>query len=415
MSTTQANKNSGFGYTDQSIRNYQHMEGLLGKGRYMDANSVVINKDFSKTLEDSLSELEGLIAGGNLMESSLCANSTFVETIPRDHYSSFPNDYEKGIWQNNVTNTTITKYSSPQTNLSNNYTYSSNNKDLEADVSFISDSNSSYSFNTTFSEYTHTFNNLHTNPGYLQYGYNQNFDYNKNKNNIMNEYSVKNINQNLNIKKNLNITTDYPLTSISPNINNNKNYSNRNRFLQQYDINNNNLTNKPKLKSLAIVPKWVDIPQGSKFFVIKSTSLEHIKKSFYNGIWSSTFFGNKRLSEAYFNVKTQETNGKIFLLFSVNASGKFCGVAEMTSNLLSDLDTSIWNDTKKFDKAFKVRWIIIRNIYNKSLKHFLIPLNDMKPVTNSRDTQELPFPIGNSILKIFKTDNSNLECFLDEM
>lgn len=163
-------------------------------------------------------------------------------------------------------------------------------------------------------------------------------------------------------------------------------------------------------KSSAIIPPWIDVPEHSRFFVIKSSCLEHVKKSFYNGIWSSTHFGNKRLSEAYTNLPV---GAKIFLFFSVNASGRFCGVAEMVSDLESNLDVSIWGDSKKYGSAFKVRWIIVRDVQNRLLKRFLIPSNEMKPVTNSRDTQEIPATICKSILKLFKYDQSNIQSFLD--
>lgn len=163
-------------------------------------------------------------------------------------------------------------------------------------------------------------------------------------------------------------------------------------------------------KSSAIIPPWIDVPEHSRFFVIKSSCLEHVKKSFYNGIWSSTHFGNKRLSDAYSNLPK---GSKIFLFFSVNASGRFCGVAEMISDLESNLDTSIWGDKKKYGHAFKVRWIVVRDVHNRFLKHFLIPSNDMKPVTNSRDTQEIPPAICKSILKLFKYEQSNVKSFLD--
>lgn len=163
-------------------------------------------------------------------------------------------------------------------------------------------------------------------------------------------------------------------------------------------------------KTSAIIPPWIDVPEHSRFFVIKSSSLENVKKSFYNGIWSSTYFGNKRLSEAYFNLPK---GSKIFLFFSVNASGRFCGVAEMISGLESGLDTSIWGNNEKYDTAFKVRWIVVRDVQNRLLKQFLIPSNDMKPVTNSRDTQEIPPAICKSILKLFKYDQTNVQSFLD--
>lgn len=172
---------------------------------------------------------------------------------------------------------------------------------------------------------------------------------------------------------------------------------------------------KRQNKSSAIIPTWINIPANSKFFIIKCNNVEHIKKSFYNSIWSSTHFGNKRLSESYKKLNTT-TKAKLFLFFSVNGSGKFCGVAEMTSDLRDDLDTSIWTESEKFGSAFKVRWIIVRNINNKLLKRFLLPNNEMKPVTNSRDTQEVPPLIGTVMLKLFKSQGSDFEItsFLDE-
>ncbi|GAV55433.1 hypothetical protein ZYGR_0AV00640 [Zygosaccharomyces rouxii] len=167
----------------------------------------------------------------------------------------------------------------------------------------------------------------------------------------------------------------------------------------------------PQKKSSAIIPPWIHVPDHSRFFVIKSSSLEHVKKSFYNGIWSSTYYGNKRLSEAY---ESLPHGAKIYLLFSVNASGRFCGVAEMSSNLRDDLDTSIWRDNSRYRHAFKVRWIVVRDVHNRSLKQFLIPANDMKPVTNSRDTQEIPATICRSILKLFKYEQSEIQSFLDD-
>lgn len=176
--------------------------------------------------------------------------------------------------------------------------------------------------------------------------------------------------------------------------------------------NTNHLNWKPpQKKSSAIIPPWIHVPDDSRFFVIKSSSLEHVKKSFYNGIWSSTFYGNKRLSEAYGSLSP---GAKIYLLFSVNASGRFCGVAEMSSNLRDDLDTSIWRDNSRYRHAFKVRWIVVRDVHNRSLKQFLVPANDMKPVTNSRDTQEIPATISKSILKLFKYEQSEIQSFLDD-
>lgn len=195
---------------------------------------------------------------------------------------------------------------------------------------------------------------------------------------------------------------NYP-TTLNVNMTNNNN----NNTMKTYN-------NYKTVKSSAIIPTWINIPENSKFFIIKSNNLEHVKKSFYNSIWSSTHFGNKRLSESFKNLDKIQYS-KLFLFFSVNGSGKFCGVAEMISDLRDDLDTSIWSNNGKFGLAFKVRWVIVRDINNKYLKRFLLPNNEMKPVTNSRDTQEIPYLIGAGILKLFKSQNPDIEVtsFLD--
>lgn len=46
----------------------------------------------------------------------------------------------------------------------------------------------------------------------------------------------------------------------------------------------------------------------------------------------------------------------------------------------------------KWKGQFKVRWIFCKDIPNSQLRHIILPNNENKPVTNSRDTQEVPFP-----------------------
>ncbi|QLG72075.1 hypothetical protein HG535_0C04290 [Zygotorulaspora mrakii] len=165
-------------------------------------------------------------------------------------------------------------------------------------------------------------------------------------------------------------------------------------------------------KSPFLIPSHIDIPVKSRYFVIKSFCLEHVTESCAHGIWSSTYYGNRRLSEAY---RSRDPNAKVYLFFSVNGSGKFCGVAEMGSDLQDNLDTSIWTEhNDKYGKAFRVKWVIVRNIHNRLLKQHLIPSNDMKPVTHSRDTQEIPEMVGVSMLHTFLYNRADVGSFLGE-
>jgi hypothetical protein len=72
-------------------------------------------------------------------------------------------------------------------------------------------------------------------------------------------------------------------------------------------------------------------PPAAKFFVIKSYSEDDVHKSIKYGVWASTPNGNKRLQGAYREAQAEELRSRVFLLYSVNASGQFCGVAEMVS------------------------------------------------------------------------------------
>ena len=72
----------------------------------------------------------------------------------------------------------------------------------------------------------------------------------------------------------------------------------------------------------------------------------------------------------------------------VNCSGQFCGVAEMTSAVDFSSSAEFWQQDK-WTGRFEVRWHLIKDVPNVHFRHILIPANDHKPVTNSRDTQEV--------------------------
>ncbi|EMG46401.1 hypothetical protein G210_3348 [Candida maltosa Xu316] len=152
------------------------------------------------------------------------------------------------------------------------------------------------------------------------------------------------------------------------------------------------------------------VPKTSKFFVIKSYNILDVNASFIHNIWTSTELGNKRLDKAYNDLATSgnpNIDGKIFLFFSVNSSGKFCGVAEMKSAIDFTASSDIWCEQTRWKGIFPVEWLLIKDVPNKFFQHLKIPANEFKPVTNSRDTQEIPFEIGISMLKIISSFRSN--------
>ncbi|KAL5228554.1 hypothetical protein ABZP36_016819 [Zizania latifolia] len=153
------------------------------------------------------------------------------------------------------------------------------------------------------------------------------------------------------------------------------------------------------------LPDFVTNYDQSLFFVIKSYSEDDIHKSIKYNVWASTPNGNKRLDNAFRlaqeRVAEKGIKCPIFLLFSVNASGQFCGVAEMVGPVDFNKNMNFWQQDK-WNGFFPVKWHIIKDVPNPQFRHIILENNENKPVTNSRDTQEVKFPQGTEMLKIFK-------------
>ncbi|XP_048563256.1 uncharacterized protein LOC125543818 isoform X1 [Triticum urartu] len=159
----------------------------------------------------------------------------------------------------------------------------------------------------------------------------------------------------------------------------------------------------------------VDNPYA-KFFVIKSIGEADIHKSIKYGVWSSSSSGNSKLDCAYRDAdriaKRNSTKCPVFLFFSVNGSGHFCGLAEMVGPVDFHKDMDFWCQDK-WTGCFPVRWHIIKDVPNYTLQNILLQNNENKPVTHSRDTQEVPYVPGISVLKILK-DIKVKECLFDD-
>ena len=138
-------------------------------------------------------------------------------------------------------------------------------------------------------------------------------------------------------------------------------------------------------------------PSEAKFFVIKSYSEDDIHRSIKYKIWCSTERGNRKLNECYGRFHKK---GPIYLMFSVNGSGHFCGVAQMKSFVDLETQQKVWSQSK-WKGSFDVEWIFVKDVPNSQLRHIRLENNENKPVTNSRDTQEIPFEKGKLILKVF--------------
>ncbi|VDP83823.1 unnamed protein product [Echinostoma caproni] len=149
--------------------------------------------------------------------------------------------------------------------------------------------------------------------------------------------------------------------------------------------------------------------EKARFFVIKSFSEDDIHRSIKYSVWCSTELGNKKLDAAFVEAKGQYP---IYLFYSVNGSGHFCGMAEMTSRVDYDTRMRVWAQDK-WQGAFSVRWIFVKDVPNTALRHIRIETNENKPVTHSRDTTELPLERGRQVMEVFAGYSHTLSIFDD--
>jgi YTH domain-containing family protein len=116
------------------------------------------------------------------------------------------------------------------------------------------------------------------------------------------------------------------------------------------------------------------------------------------------------LDQAY--REREKENGIVYLFFSVNGSGHFCGIAQMITAVDYNSVSSVWSQDK-WKGTFKVRWIYVKDVPNQQLRHIILENNENKPVTKSRDAQEVFNAKGIQILKIFHAYNHTTSIFDD--
>ena len=211
----------------------------------------------------------------------------------------------------------------------------------------------------------------------------------------------------------------------------NNNYQNKQRYHQMYNMPPyaQNYYNNPYFQQqilyrteMYICSKYrnlIDINQRNakilesinsncKFFVIKSFSEEDVHKSIKYNVWSSSKDGNLTLSNA-FRI-AEEGKGNVYLFFSCNGSGRYAGVAKMKTICDENKSFGLWTQDGKWPGLFDVEWLFIKDVPFKEFKDIIITMKDgeVKPISNSRDTQEIPYEQAKIMLqRIAEYQNTN--------
>mmetsp|Transcript_23246 Transcript_23246/g.22825 ORF Transcript_23246/g.22825 Transcript_23246/m.22825 type:complete len:119 (-) Transcript_23246:402-758(-) len=107
------------------------------------------------------------------------------------------------------------------------------------------------------------------------------------------------------------------------------------------------------------------------FFIIKSFTEENLFKSLIHKVWASTKEGNSKMDQIF----TQAQGAPVFLLFSVNKSGKFQGVAQMMSQVDFSTNVPFWDNKKWGPGMMEVSWLYVKDIPNKAFLDIRNPWN----------------------------------------
>ncbi|KAK4802500.1 hypothetical protein SAY86_000703 [Trapa natans] len=153
---------------------------------------------------------------------------------------------------------------------------------------------------------------------------------------------------------------------------------------------------------------------NARYFIIKSLNYQNIQLSVERGIWATQVMNEPILEEAFNN------SAKVILIFSVNMSGFFQGYAQMISSIGWRRD-NVWSQgngrSNPWGRSFKVKWLCLNELPFQKTLHLRNPLNNNRPVKISRDCQELPQDVGETLCELLDgnidANGQTIRSFLD--
>lgn len=122
--------------------------------------------------------------------------------------------------------------------------------------------------------------------------------------------------------------------------------------------------------------------KNARYFIMKSSDLKSIEVSIEQGVWSTTYGPTKKLADAFKHCGGKGSGSQaIYLIFSVNESGGFQGLAKLLGPPSSTLKPHIFKQQPgsiHYEDNFPVQWMTKLMLYPfRNLNMFpLNPLND---------------------------------------
>ncbi|CAN6843011.1 unnamed protein product [Brassica oleracea] len=121
-------------------------------------------------------------------------------------------------------------------------------------------------------------------------------------------------------------------------------------------------------------------PQAYQYYPIYGYDMMNYASGKTTNTTLHTSNGNKKLNAAYNEAAGDKSSCPVLLIFSVSEIWQKFGCF--------DLMAECWQQDK-WVGCFPVKCHIVKDIPNSSLRHITLENNENKPVTNSRDTQEV--------------------------
>ncbi|KAL0436760.1 UNVERIFIED_CONTAM: YTH domain-containing protein ECT2 [Sesamum radiatum] len=169
-------------------------------------------------------------------------------------------------------------------------------------------------------------------------------------------------------------------------------------------------------------PDFPETYADAKFFIIKSYSEDDVHKSIKYNVWASTLNGNKKLDAAYQDAQQRPGGCPVFLFFSVNTSGQFVGVAEMTGPV--DFN-KMWSTGSRTSGLVKLEQglLLLKIFKDHTSKQCILDDFDFyedrqkriqeKKAKQQQFQKQVKLEQGLLLLNIFK-DHTSKQCILDD-
>jgi len=162
---------------------------------------------------------------------------------------------------------------------------------------------------------------------------------------------------------------------------------------------------KKKGKSYDYATKLNYLFRDARFFLVKSNNSENVSLAKAKGVWSTP-----PQNEAKFNQAFAESRN-VLLVYSVKESGKFCGLARLSTESRRDGPKVAWSlppglSAKALGGVFKIDWICKGELSFQKVQHLYNPWNEGKPVKIGRDGQEIQPRVGEELCRLFAEDHT---------